>query len=108
MKVYSIRFTRQAQEQLLEIDHYIRDILRAPLAADHVLDLLEEAAMSLATMPERVRLTGEPQWAEKGIRRLLAHHFFLYFWIDKERAAIQILAVIYTSRDQKRQLATLL
>lgn len=107
MKEYKVKITHQAQDQLWEIYTYIRDTLQAPLAANHVLAILEEAADSLAYMPSRIKLTNETKWADQDVHRLHAHHFFLYFWIDEGKRIVQIFAVIYSQRDQEKILNTI-
>ena len=57
MQTYRVRITRQAQEQLLEIRDYIQDTLLAPQAAADMVAVLRGSIGSLATMPERIRVT---------------------------------------------------
>ena len=57
MQTYRVRITRQAQAQLLEIRDYIQDTLLAPQAAADMVAVLRGSIGSLATMPERIRVT---------------------------------------------------
>ncbi len=47
-KTYFVKVTTQAKEQIREIIHYIASELKAPNAALHLLDTMEEAISSLS------------------------------------------------------------
>ncbi len=104
-KTYIVKTTSQAEEQIQEIVHYIVLELKAPEAALHLLDTLEDAFTSLAQFPQRVALVAEEPWYTKGIHRLPVKNFLVYFWIDEDNMKVQITAVIYRKRDQLRQLS---
>lgn len=48
-KTYNIKIISQAEEQIQEIIHYITYDLKAPNAALHLLDTLEDSFTSLHT-----------------------------------------------------------
>lgn len=104
-KAYTVKITSQAEEQIQEIIQYITYELKAPEAALHLLDTLEDAFLSLAHFPQRVALISEEPWHTKGIHRLPVKNFLVYFWIDEDNTKVQITAVIYEKRDQLRQLS---
>ena len=103
-KTYTVKLTSQAKEQIQEIVHYITHELKAPDSALHMLDVLEDSFTSLAQFPQRIALTNEEPWRTNGIRRLPLKNFLVYFWIDENKMAVQITAVIYSKRDQLCQL----
>ena len=104
---YRIVFTAVAREQISEISHYIAYQLYAPDSAERFLSAIEKAAVSLAQLPHRVPLTTEQPWHDKGIRKLIVKQYFVYFRIVEETSTVQILAVVYGRRDQKRFLSEL-
>lgn len=104
-KTYTVKITSQAEEQIQETIYYIAHELKAPEAALHLLDTLEDAFLSLAHFPQRVALISEEPWHTKGIHRLPVKNFLMYFWIDEDNTKVQITAVIYEKRDQLRQLS---
>ena len=106
-KTYSIKITSQAEEQILEIVHYISRELKSPDAALHLLDALDDAFASLAHFPERIPLIYEEPWHTKEIHRLPVKNFLVCFWIDKVNMTVQITAIIYAKRDQLHQLSQL-
>ena len=99
-KLYTVKTTLQAEEQILEIIHYIAHELKAPDAALHLLDALEASFVSLAQFPQRVALVEEEPWRNNGIHRLPVKNFLVYFWIDEDNMNVQVTAVIYDKRDQ--------
>lgn len=104
-KTYIVKVTSQAEEQIQEVIYYITHELKAPEAALHLLDALESTFASLAYFPQRVALIADEPWHTNGIRRLPVKNFNVYFWIDEDNMKVQITAVIYSKRDQLRQLS---
>lgn len=104
-KIYNVKITSQAEEQIQEIIYYIAHELKAPDAAIHLLDSLEDSFTSLSYFPQRVVLVEEEPWHTKGIHRLPVKNFLVYFWIDEENLRVQVTAIIYGKRDQLRQLS---
>ena len=99
-KLYTVKTTSQAEEQIQEIIHYIAHELKAPDAALHLLDALEASFVSLTQFPQRVALVEEEPWRNNGIHRLPVKNFLVYFWIDEDNVNVQVIAVIYDKRDQ--------
>jgi len=79
MKIYEIRLTRQAYQNLMDIRDYIQNELLAPEAAKKIVNELEGAMKSLAAMPARIRLIDRGKWRRKGIRRMVTGNFYIYF-----------------------------
>jgi len=100
MQTYRVKITKQAQKHLIGISNYIQDVLLAPQAAIDTIDALRGAIGSLSTMPERIRRTDEEPWRSEGVRRMVVHNFYVYFWIDEDRKIVQVIAVVYARRDQ--------
>lgn len=104
-ETYIVKITSQAKEELQEITHYITYELRAPNAALHLLDALENAFLSLANFPQRIPLIDIEPWHTNGIRHFPIKNFLIYFWIDEENRKVQITAIIYKKRNQLQQLS---
>ena len=104
-KIYNVKITSQAEEQIQEIVYYISHELKAPDAAPQLLDALEDAFSSLIHFPQRVVLVEEEPWNTNGIHRLPVKNFLIYFWIDEDNMRVQITAIIYGKREQLRQLS---
>ena len=104
-KVYNVKITSQAEEQIQEIVYYISHELKAPDAALQLLDALEDAFSSLTHFPQSVVLVEDEPWHAKGIHRLPVKNFLIYFWIDEDNMRVQITAIIYGKREQLHQLS---
>jgi addiction module RelE/StbE family toxin len=102
--VYEVKIITQAQEQMAEIVDYISNELCVPDAANNLLKKMESSIMSLSEFPERYQLIDEEPWRTEGVRKLLVNNFLIYYWIDKDRKKVQVIAVIYEKRNQIAQL----
>ncbi|MDY2912737.1 MAG: type II toxin-antitoxin system RelE/ParE family toxin [Agathobacter sp.] len=101
---YEIKVTRQALEQMREIAHYISYDLMAPEAADNLLDDLKASILKLSVLPKKYPLIEEEPWRSEGVRKIVVKNFLVYYWIDEEYNKVQVTAVIYSKRDQIKQL----
>lgn len=102
MNVFEVRTTRQAEAQMREIARYIALKLNNPDAAEKLMDELGDAFAKLQKNPEKFPLVDEEPWRSEDVRWLKVRNYLVYFWIDIEHAAVQIMGVVYAARDQKR------
>lgn len=107
MNEYEVRVTRQALEQMKEIVHYISNDLLAPDAADRLLDTMKEEITNLSHLPNQHALIEEEPWRNEGLRKIVVKNFLIYYWVDDDNSRVQVTAVIYSRRDQIRQLANM-
>lgn len=104
---YTVKITRQAQEQIREIVRYIRFMLQAPETAMKMLDTLQREIASLAQFPYRVPLTEEEPWHSQGIHKFSVKNYLIYFWVDEKTRTVQIIGVVYARKAQRHQLSNL-
>ena len=107
MNEYEVRVTRQALEQMKEIVHYISNDLMAPDAADNLLDKMKAEITKLPSFPKKHALIDEEPWRTEGVRKIVVKNFLIYYWVDYENNRVQVTAVIYSRRDQIRQLSNM-
>ena len=107
MNEYEVRVTRLALEQIKEIVHYISNDLLAPDAADRLLDTMKEEITNLSHLPKQHALIEEEPWRNEGLRKIVVKNFLIYYWVDDDNSRVQVTAVIYSRRDQIRQLANM-
>lgn len=107
MADYKIKITSQAIEHLKCIRDYIAIELSDPLAAKGLLEQIKLEMYSLQTMPRRAQCVNESPWCELGFRRTRVKNYYIYFWIDEAKKEVNIIAVVYTRRDQPGQLSDL-
>ena len=104
MKKYQVRITKYAQQQMKDIAKYIKIELKNPDAAKKLMYDLMQAILSLSNLPQRISLVEEIPWYDAGIRKISIKNYLIYFWIDEEKNYVHITAVVYSKREQKRQL----
>ena len=107
MNEYEVRVTRQALEQMKEIVHYISNDLMAPDAADNLLDKMKAEITKLSSFPKTHALIDEEPWRTEGVRKIVVKNFLIYYWVDDDNNRVQVIAVIYSRRDQIRQLSNM-
>lgn len=99
MDSYKIIMTPDATADLMELRDYIADVLLVPeTALDYIrairreISKLEYLAASIAPVPD------EP-WHSRGIRKITAKNFHVYYRIDEEAKRVYVLNIIYKKRD---------
>lgn len=107
MNEYEVRVTRLALGQMKEIVHYISNDLMAPDAADNLLDKMKAEITKLSSFPKNHALIDEEPWRTEGVRKIVVKNFLIYYWVDDENNRVQVTAVIYSRRDQIRQLSNM-
>ena len=107
MNEYEVRVTRQALEQMKEIVHYISNDLMAPDAADNLLDKMKAEITKLSSFPKKYALIDEEPWRTEGVRKIVIKNFLIYYWVDDKNNRVQVTTVIYSRRDQTKQLSNM-
>ena len=105
MDSYEIVMTPDAIDDLTELRNYIADVLLAPTAALNTVRAIREEIAGLATFPAANRTMDEEPWRSRGLRRVQARNFFVYYRIDEDRKAVYILNIIYARRNQLNALS---
>lgn len=68
----------------------------------NTLDALEEEIGSLSVRPFRYPAIEDDPAGDRGIRKTRAKNFNIYYQVDDARKRVNILAVCYARREQKR------
>ena len=104
MDSYKIILTPDAEEDLVELRNYIADVLLARDTARNYIRTIRKEIGSLSELPARYKPVDDEPWHSRGIRRIMANNFFVYYRIDEDRKQVFVLNVIYARRDQLRML----
>ena len=104
MDSYKIIITPDAEEDLFELRNYIADVLLARDTARNYIRTIRKEIGSLSELPARYMPVDDEPWHSRGIRRIMANNFFVYYRIDEDRKQVFVLNVIYARRDQLRML----
>ena len=107
MDSFEIIVTLDATEDLIELRDYIAYVLLAPDTALSYIRTIRKEIESLSTMPGRNKLVDDEPWHSRGIRKIIAKNFYIYYRIDDDAKRVYILNVIYARRDQLKMLAQL-
>ena len=107
MDSYEIIMTDDATTDLIELRDYIAEVLLAPETALSYIRAIRAEISTLSEMPARIRTVDDEPWHSRGIRRIIAKNFYVYYRIDESSKRVYILNIIYNKRDQLRQLGRL-
>lgn len=102
---YQIIILPEAQQDIRNIVLYIARKLLAPQAALNLERVFRKEILSLALMPNRFSTIDEQPWKDAGIRKTRVKNYYIYYLIDETEKTVKVNAVIYTGRDQKKQLS---
>ena len=105
MDKYEIVMTPDAVEDLWELRNYIADVLLSPDTALEYIHAVREEIASLSQFPARFKPMDDEPWHSRGVRRLLAKNFYVYYWIEEPIKRVFVMNVIYARRDQLQALA---
>ena len=104
MDKYKIEITPYAKGQMEEIRDYIKYQLMNPDAARNLLLEMRERIGELEYMADSIKAIEEQPWGNHGIKKIIVKNFYLYFWTDKERAVVHVIAATYARRNQRSAL----
>jgi len=107
MDSYEIIMTDDATADLIELRDYIAEVLLAPETALSYIRAIRAEISTLSEMPDRIKTVDDEPWHSRGIRKIIAKNFYVYYRIDESSKRVYILNIIYNKRDQLRQLARL-
>ena len=105
MDSYEIVMTPDAIDDLTELRNYIADVLLAPTAALNTVRSIRKEIADLSVFPAANRTMDEEPWHSRGLRRVQAKIFFIYYRIDEAGKRVYILNIIYARRDQLNALS---
>ena len=105
MDPYEIIITPDAETDLLELRDYIADTLLVPDTAISYIRAIRTEIAKLSEMPGRIKPVDEEPWHSRGLRKINAKNFYVYFRVDEPTKCVYILNIIYDKRDQLKQMA---
>ena len=105
MDSYEIIMTDDATADLIELRDYIAEVLLAPEVALFYIRTIRKEIHTLVELPDRIKPVNEKPWHSRGVRKIRAKNIYIYYIIDESSKLVYILNIIYSKRDQYRQLA---
>ena len=107
MKSYEIIITPDAEADLIAIRDYIADVLLVPKIARNYLRTIRSEMEKLTYMASSIAPIEQEPWHSKGVRKISAKNFYIYYRPDDITGKVYILNVIYAKSDQLRALKNL-
>ncbi len=107
MDNYKIIMTPDATDDLLKLRDYIADVLLVSDTALTYIRSIRAEIDTLAQMPGRIAPVSEEPWHSRGIRKLMANNFYVYYRIHEKTKCVYILNIIYNKRNQLKMLANM-
>ena len=83
MDLYKIIITPDAEKDLVELRNYIADVLLARDTARSYIRTIRKEIATLNEMPARYKPVDDEPWHTRGIRRIIANNFYVYYRIDE-------------------------
>lgn len=102
MAKYRVDVTEPAEKDLLDIVRYITSQLSASISALHMMELFEEALMSLSGFPQRCPLIADERLSQMGYRKLIVNNYVVFFSIDEKNKVVDVERILFRRRDWLR------
>jgi len=99
--MYPVIITDVAEEDILDTVKYIADVLKAPTAANNLLDEIERHEEILENTPNIYPLVPDEYLAEKGLRFSMVKNYLLFYTIDEDDEIVTVIRFLYGRRDWK-------
>ena len=97
--MYFVNITDIAEEDILSTMQYIADTLKAPKAANNLLDEIEKHEKFLEKNPKIYPLVSDEYLAEKGIRFVLIKYYMMFFIIAEGTKTVNVIRFLHGRRD---------
>ena len=101
---YSLNITDIAEDDILSTAKYITDVLKNPVAANNLLDEIERHEEILEKTPNIYPLVSDEYLAEKGLKYVIIKNYLMFFTIDENKKAVNVIRFLYGRRDWKNLL----
>jgi len=104
--MYSLIITDIAEEDILKTVEYIADILKAPIAANNLLDEIERHEEILENTPNIYPFVPDEYLAQKGLKFTIIKNYLMFYTIDEDEKIVTVIRFLYGRRDWKNILRT--
>jgi plasmid stabilization system protein ParE len=99
--MYAVHITDAAEEDILATVKYIADVLKAPAAANRLLDEIEKHEEILERTPYMYPLVPDEYLSEKELRFVMVKNYILFYVVSEEDKKVQAIRFLYGRRDWK-------
>ena len=99
MRKYDIEITEPAEKDLHQIGTYISKELLETETAKRVISKIAKSVYTLEDMPLRNPLVADERLAHKGIRKIMADNYFIFYFVNEDSKTVTIISILYGKRD---------
>ena len=99
MAKYRVDVSEPAENDLRDIVRYIASQLSAPISATRMMELFEEAMLSLSDMPQCCPFVSDDRLSQMGYRKLIVKNYVVFFSIDEKNKVVDVERILYGRRD---------
>jgi plasmid stabilization system protein ParE len=100
-----VDITDAAENGILSTADYIANVLKAPIAANNLLDELEKIEHTLSETPYIYPKVPDDYLAGKGLHFVMVKNFILFYTINDEEQKVYVIRFLYGRRDWKNILS---
>ena len=104
MNSYEIIVTPDAEADLYEIKNHIAETLLVPDVALNYIRVIHKETEKLTYMADSIAPEKREPWYSRGVRKIIAKNFYIYYRLDEVSGRVYVLNVIYAKRDQLKVL----
>lgn len=99
--MYSLNITDIAEEDILNTVKYIAGVLKAPMAANNLLNEIEGHEEMLENTPNIYPFVPDEYLAEKGIKFTMVKNYLMFYTINENDKIVTVIRFLYGRRDWK-------
>ena len=97
--MYSVIITDSAEQDILSAVKYITDVLKAPIAANNLLDEIEKYEEILEDTPDIYPFVRDEYFAEKGLRFVMIKKYIIFYTINVDEKEVNVIRFLHSRRD---------
>jgi toxin ParE1/3/4 len=96
---YTLKFTPKASEDLEEIYIYISSKLLADIAANNLLEKIENSIVRLKSFPYSCSYVTAEILKNKGYRKLIVENYIVFYIVNEEDKQVIIMRILYGAQN---------
>ena len=97
--MYFVNITDIAEQDILSAVKYISDVLKAPMAANNLLDEIEKYEEILGNTPNMYTFVHDEFLAEKGLRFVRVKKYILFFTVNEDEKQVNVIRFLHSRRN---------
>ena len=101
---YKVNISPEAIKDINGIYEYISQVLCEENIAVGMVKLLQKSILSLDEMPNRFKCFDSEPWKSRGVHIMPVKKYLVFYMIDNNKKSVDVIRVIYGSRDLEEQL----